>query len=213
MSETKRPQTPIPMPDGGYFGTHCHICHEAVGICNCVRKDSNALVPLDKEEWEYFVEETMGHIQTMYPQVWATMGQSCRTSIRNSMLNKYAKFGKDNSGMPEFAIIKSIISDCICYAFSFHNQKIGSSFLNDTANQYADKIMAELSQQPPKEPVHDCGCGMGESCLAIKKERKVSLEEIKKTIRQEFIKPEFKYNTPWLDRSALAILNLLKRHC
>ena len=41
------------------------------------------------------------------------------------------------------------------------------------------------------------------------KERKVSLEEIKKTIRQEFIKPEFKYNTPWLDRSALAILSLL----
>ena len=21
--------------DGGYFGTHCHICHEAVGICKC----------------------------------------------------------------------------------------------------------------------------------------------------------------------------------
>ena len=35
----------------------------------------------------------------------------------------------------------------------------------------------------PKEPVHDCGCGMGESCHALKKERKVSLEEIDKAIK------------------------------
>jgi hypothetical protein len=36
-----------------------------------------------------YVIEVMGHIQIMYPQVWATMGQSCRTSIRNFMLNKF----------------------------------------------------------------------------------------------------------------------------
>lgn len=24
-------------PNGGYFGTHCHICHEAVGACGCVK--------------------------------------------------------------------------------------------------------------------------------------------------------------------------------
>ena len=23
-----------------YFGTHCHICHEAVGVCRCVKQPS-----------------------------------------------------------------------------------------------------------------------------------------------------------------------------
>lgn len=31
-------------PNGGYFGTHCHICHEAVGVCRCGK-----LVELDEK--------------------------------------------------------------------------------------------------------------------------------------------------------------------
>lgn len=33
-------------PDGGYFGTHCHVCHKTVGECGC--KGQGELVPLDK---------------------------------------------------------------------------------------------------------------------------------------------------------------------
>jgi hypothetical protein len=32
--------------NGGYFGTHCHICHDAVKDCKCT-KPSPSLVPLD----------------------------------------------------------------------------------------------------------------------------------------------------------------------
>ena len=54
-------------------------------------KMKNKIIKFDKEEWEYFVEETMGHLQIMYPKVWEIMGQSCRKSLRNFMLNVFSR--------------------------------------------------------------------------------------------------------------------------
>jgi len=48
-----QPKQEDKLDDGGYFGTHCHICHEAVGICKCVKQSDKGMVPLDKELREY----------------------------------------------------------------------------------------------------------------------------------------------------------------
>ena len=48
-----------------------------------------------KEELKVMGEELsgelIGHLQIMYPKVWEIMGQSCRKSLRNFMLNVFSR--------------------------------------------------------------------------------------------------------------------------
>ena len=135
---TKRPQDnnslPEPMDNGGYFGTHCHICHEAVGICTCVRKDNNALVPLD-----FQVIFDMLFDRTQYSV------DSCKDIAEEIC----AKFGKDNSGMvlDKKEIRRTINEIQVPYADS----QTGRIALTIYIDLIVEAIYSKFSQQPPKE--------------------------------------------------------------
>jgi hypothetical protein len=130
---------------------------------------NNALVPLD-----FQVIFDMLFDRTQYSV------DSCKDIAEEIC----AKFGKDNSGMVPINRYEFIT---ICSKY-LGNPAGWPKHIHDCF----DEILDTFSQQPPKEPVYDCGCGMGESCLAIKKERKVSLEEMAK-ILYESINPLSNY--------------------
>jgi hypothetical protein len=48
---------------------------------------------------------------------------------------------------PKFAIIKSIILDCICKTTIFLGEVISESALNLLANEYTDKIIKEIKEK------------------------------------------------------------------
>ena len=133
-------------------------------------QDINALVPLDFNEVEkMFYDVELKDLKGDEVNLWWEV----RARYHKKLKQICAKFGKDNSGMVNGSLFPLADIQRKC--------NIGLS----TALKVRDYLYERFSQQPPKEPVHDCGCGMGESCLAIKKERKVSLEEIKKVVRQQ----------------------------
>ena len=112
-----------------------------------------------------------------------------------------AKFGKDNSGMEE--VFKRM--EYILYTKeTLLGSKPDDKSRLEMIEHIIKDVRAKFSQQPPKEPVYDCGCGMGESCHALKKERKVSLEIVP-------ILYDWKYTAKYGDitKAHEAILSLL----
>jgi hypothetical protein len=157
-----------------------------------------------------------------------------------------AKFGKDNNGMVASEHqVEQMLNDFHTCIHACENRIEERKVVK----QWRDNFIRTFSQQPPKEqadtcnchiddddgninycekhepkePVHDCGCGMGESCHALKKERKVSLLEINGVIKNsdllslarsyiELNRPKYRYGTSddmslELAQSILSLLN------
>jgi hypothetical protein len=157
------------------------------------------LKPDDVIAFAVSIYESQGYPKNSFEMLDSKLSRRFILQAENLIKCGYAKFGKDNSGMvPRAGLLTEDkadqvardIYDLIHLTVKPPSGKEFGAYIEcrGIAKALIDKY--GFSQQPPKE-------------------RKVSLEEIKETIRQEFIKPEFKENTPWLDRSALAVLSLL----